>query len=428
LDRETKSFKEVCWDQMKRYSACFALFLLALAPSSVSEATPSLETPLVRRVSETFQPAALAEFKRALAAEGRDLNQHGLYVEALDASSPAVAFNEDLPFNPASVIKLATSLAALDALGPDHRFRTEFFADGTFDKRTGILDGDLVLRSGADPSFSIPDARNVGDALRRLGLRRVTGNLVVAGPFNCNYNTQTDVSTGVFRRQSRLAIAGATRFEELSDPRGWLLLTVESEPLIKILHYQNAHSVNAMAELLATHLGGGAGVQRFLSERLHLSDVYISRASGLDVNRLTARGTVELLRALVNWLAERKIAPEEVLPIAAIDASTLSDRFTEDRFAGSVVAKTGTLHDTDGGVAALAGLAYTAHGPLLFAIYDMAEGRRVEHLRQTQDLLIKNLMDEFGGPAPRITDPARRELPPPAGQLIPAPAMSQTAN
>jgi D-alanyl-D-alanine carboxypeptidase/D-alanyl-D-alanine-endopeptidase (penicillin-binding protein 4) len=403
--------------------------LLALAPSSVSEATPNIEAPLVvRRVNETFQPAALAEFKRVLEAEGRDLNQHGLYIEALDSDSPAVVFNADLPFNPASVIKLATSLAALDALGSDYRFQTEFYAAGNLDPRTGVLDGDLILRSGADPSFSIPDAHNVGDTLRRLGLRRVTGSLVVAGQFNCNYNTQTDVSAGVFRRQSRLAIAGATRYEDLSERRGRLLLTVESEPLIKILHYQNAHSVNAMAELLATHIGGSAGVERFLTERLHLSDVYISRASGLDVNRLTARGTVGLLRALVGWLAERKIAPEEVLPVAAIDASTLSDRFTEERFAGSVVAKTGTLHDTDGGVAALAGLAYTTHGPLLFAIYDMAEGRRVEHLRQTQDTLLKNLMDEFGGPAPRVTDPARRELPPPAGQLIPAPAMSQTAN
>ena len=57
---------------MKRYSACFALFLLALAPSSVSEATPNVEAPPVRRVSESFQPAALAEFKRALAAEAAE--------------------------------------------------------------------------------------------------------------------------------------------------------------------------------------------------------------------------------------------------------------------------------------------------------------------------------------------------------------------
>lgn len=404
---------------MKLYTTCFALLLLAAAPAAVSEATPHQTFSAVRRA--VAEPPSLREFKRRLAAEGRDPAEHGIYIEALDDRRPIAAFNEDRAFNPASVIKLATTIAALDALGPDRRFRTEFRADGEFDPRTGVLAGDLILLSGADPSFSIPDAREAGEALRRKGVRRITGNLVVVGEFNCNYNSQTDVSAGVFRRQSRLAIGGATRFEAARPEatRGKLLLAVESEPLLRILHYQNAHSVNACADLLATHIGGVEGIRRFLVDRLRLpeSEVLISHASGLDVNRLTARGTVALLREMVGWAAARGIAMESLMPVAAIDASTLSDRFTGDRFAGSVIAKTGTLHSTDGGVAALAGLAYTARGVVLFAVYDMAEGRRVEHLRQVQDAFLKDVIEELGGPVPRITDPARREMPAPAGRF-----------
>ena len=48
------------------------------------------------------------------------------------------------------------------------------------------------------------------------------------------------------------------------------------------------------------------------------------------------------------------------------------------------------------------------YGPLLFAVYDMAEGRQVQHLRQIQDQFLKELMNECGGPAP-ITDKEGRQ-------------------
>lgn len=357
------------------------------------------------KASLPAEPLALAEFKRRLLEAGRDLSQHGVYIETLDSTQPMAAFNPDAHFNPASVTKLATSLAALDKLGAQYRFRTELRADGAIDARTGELQGDLILVSGGDPSFSIQNAREVGDGLRRLGVRRVNGSLVVSGAFSCNHNSQTDISAGVFRRNSRLPIREATRYISRASEAspGQLLLTVESDTLIHILQQQNAHSVNSMADLLGDYIGGPEAIRKFLVERLRLpeSAAYFTHASGLDVNRLTPRATVQILRALLNHLAEQGYAPETIMPVAGIDAGTLRGRFADDEFAGSVVAKTGTLHDTDGGVAALAGIAYTrAHGPLVFAIYDMAESHNVMRLRRMQDEFLKNLIAEFGGPAP----------------------------
>lgn len=389
---------------MKSWPLFLAVLLSACAAASTREAKPTASPVPTATVHEYRAPQALTTLLERLSSEGRDWRKHGIYIERLEDGAPIARLNEDLTFNPASVIKLATSFAALERLGAQHRFRTELRADGEINARTGELQGDLILQSGSDPAFSINDARTVGDELRRLGIRRVSGSLVVAGEFTCNENSQTDISAGVFRRQSRIAFRNPTQFAA-ADPaveRGRLLFTIESDELIKIVHYLNAHSVNAMAEILATHVGGPSGVQQFLVERVGVpaNSVYISRGSGLDVNRLTPHDTVRLLRAYLEWLTARGLKPEGVLAIAGLDAGTLRDRFTEAEFAGSVLGKTGTLHSTDDGVAALAGVLYTrGQGPLLFAAFDMAEGNRVLHLRSVQDEFLKSLLRECGGAA-----------------------------
>src|SRR5262247_831967 len=150
-------------------------------------------------------PRALSGFTNALTAEGRDSSKHGVYVETLDGGEPVAMMNEDTEFNPASVIKLATTLAALNRLSPNHRFHTDFLANGEINEKTGELNGDLILYSGRDPSFSVSDAKQAGDALRNFGVRRVNGSLVVIGQFDCNHNSQTSVSAEIFSRNSGLA-------------------------------------------------------------------------------------------------------------------------------------------------------------------------------------------------------------------------------
>ncbi|MBL8172440.1 MAG: D-alanyl-D-alanine carboxypeptidase [Acidobacteria bacterium] len=409
---------------MKRLPLLFVLLLSACSQATTNE-QPLFPGDNYRAQSPVRMPEALTGLVDRLRGEGRNPQMHGIYVESLDAAEPIAALNENLTFNPASVVKLATTFAALDRLGPQHRFRTDFYATGPINPRTGELEGDLVLRSGGDPSFSIQDARAVGDELRRLGIRRVSGGLIVTGNFTCNENSRADVSAGVFRRQARIAFRQPTRVEDASflTRSDQLLLTVESDQLINIVQYLNAHSVNAMADVLATHIGGPAGVQRFLTERVGLprNAVYISYGSGLEVNRLTARDTVRLLRAYFRWLETRRLNPEAVMSVAGIDAGTLRDRFMDGTFAGSVVAKTGTLHSTDDGVAALAGVMYTRdRGPLLFALFNMAEGRRVLHLRQVQDEFLKQLMLECGGPSRLARHDVAAVAYRPQSKLIPA--------
>jgi serine-type D-Ala-D-Ala carboxypeptidase/endopeptidase (penicillin-binding protein 4) len=361
-----------------------------------------LMNPAERTVQEL---SSVSAFKQRLLAEGRDLGMHGVYIESLNEREPLVAFNEDCLFNPASIMKLVTSITALDKLGADYRFRTEFIANGVINQKTGELIGDLVIISGGDPTFSISDANNAGQALRKLGLKKIKGNFVVIGNFNCNENSQTDISAGVLRRNLGLTIQGETILENTlpKDQMGSKLFDIESDSLLRILQEQNAHSINAVAEAVGNAVGGAAAARTFLIDRIGLKEdeVFITRTSGLEANRLTALGTAKMLRGIVEWLKANNFKPEDLMPIAGVDPSTVGGRFTEAGFAGSVIAKTGTLHETDNGAANLAGIAYTKDkGPVLFVIYDMAEGRNVIHLRGVQDEFLKNLMNEFGGPAP----------------------------
>ena len=66
--------------------------------------------------------------KQALESENVPLDSVSIYVKRADAPQSALALNADTPRNPASVMKLLTSYAALDLLGPTYRWKTQFLA------------------------------------------------------------------------------------------------------------------------------------------------------------------------------------------------------------------------------------------------------------------------------------------------------------
>jgi len=104
-------------------------------------------------------------------------NSLGVLIQELDEESPLVAHNIDTPLNPASVMKLVTTYAALQILGPDYRWKTEFHLDGTL--KHGTLFGDLVVKGYGDPYLVEETLLPVLRSLRQKGLQHITGRLVV---------------------------------------------------------------------------------------------------------------------------------------------------------------------------------------------------------------------------------------------------------
>jgi D-alanyl-D-alanine carboxypeptidase/D-alanyl-D-alanine-endopeptidase (penicillin-binding protein 4) len=108
-------------------------------------------------------------------------------IEIIDPISRSVVLsvNPDKAFLPASVLKVVTTAAALEKLGPDFRFRTGVYTDGTI-LPDGTLDGDLILVGRGDPNLMDPNRellekpalQGLSEQLRALGIRKIHGNVV----------------------------------------------------------------------------------------------------------------------------------------------------------------------------------------------------------------------------------------------------------
>ncbi|KEO52884.1 D-alanyl-D-alanine carboxypeptidase/D-alanyl-D-alanine-endopeptidase [Thioclava pacifica] len=77
---------------------------------------------------------------------------------------------------PASALKSITSLYALEQLGSDFRFGTRLIATGPV--AGGLIQGDLVLAGGGDPTLSTDDLQAMAKALASKGVRGVTGRFL----------------------------------------------------------------------------------------------------------------------------------------------------------------------------------------------------------------------------------------------------------
>ena len=226
----------------------------------------------------------------------------GVLAETIDGSTIA-AQAVDEKFNPASSVKLATTLVALQTLGPDHRFITAVWAAGAIDKASGTLTGDLLV-TGRDPSLHYEHAVMISRQLNELGIRTVTGNIIVAPNFTINFDWSARHSGEVFRETMDAAKRSATATRAWLDERTLLadntslssvpsvvvngevqvgtappgalpLLTHKSSRLVDVLKALLCYSNNFMAERIGEGLGGPEAISGLLARELSLNRVVI---------------------------------------------------------------------------------------------------------------------------------------------------------
>ena len=113
----------------------------------------------------------------ALAATKIPPSAVAILVQETGASRPILSINPGAALNPASVMKLVTTYAALELLGPAYRWKTEAYA--TAPAREGVLEGDLLLKGYGDPKLDLEAFWILLRALRGKGLREIRGDLVL---------------------------------------------------------------------------------------------------------------------------------------------------------------------------------------------------------------------------------------------------------
>ena len=139
--------------------------------------------------------AAVALALSSLGSQARDttqlpplvthaLEQYGIpskdlsvFVQDVHTDEVLIAHNSDVPRQPASTIKVLTSIAALDTLGPAFTWTTRAYTTAPI--KQGILDGDLVIVGGGDPYMIAERWWSFVTQLRQTGLTAINGDIVI---------------------------------------------------------------------------------------------------------------------------------------------------------------------------------------------------------------------------------------------------------
>lgn len=146
-----------------RYVLTCLLFVLSNAWSQ--ELPTSVPAPLPTSVTAALQRAAIPS------------SAVGVYVQEVHAQKALIAQRENTPFNPASTMKLVTTNAALELLGPAFSWKTQAYTNG---KQIGdVLYGDLIIKGSGDPKLVVENFWLFLRQIRARGIREIRGNLVL---------------------------------------------------------------------------------------------------------------------------------------------------------------------------------------------------------------------------------------------------------
>ncbi|KOT41942.1 D-alanyl-D-alanine carboxypeptidase [Streptomyces caelestis] len=312
---------------------------------------------------------------------------------------------------PASTTKIATAVAALSAMGADHRLTTRAVYEPDTEEVVLVGGGDptLTARKEARGLASLRDlAERTAAALAERGVREVTlsydttlykgatlhpigvnPNIAAVTPLMVDEARTDDSTSGPAPRAADPAADAARTFGGLLEERGVkatppgpskatarasTLATVSSPPLAALVERMLTDSDNDLAEALARHTalatggsadlaGAGAAVTarlKHLGLPLQGAGIDIRDGSGLDRRGKLTAGLLTALLVKAGDPAHPELRPALTgLPVAGF-TGTLAGRYT-DGAAGVVRAKTGTLT----GVNTLAGTVVDQDGRLV---------------------------------------------------------------
>jgi serine-type D-Ala-D-Ala carboxypeptidase/endopeptidase (penicillin-binding protein 4) len=385
-----------------------------LDPAAVVEQIPLWVTA---QYDDKTAANTISQSVNELSALGMNADEQGLW---LQTDYQTLGSNRGTTrFPAASLTKAATSLVALKTWGPNHQFETQVGTTGIVQGQ--VLVGDLVIQGGGDPLFVWEPALELGNALNRLGIQQVTGNLIIEGDFAMNYERDPQKAGELLRQAldsrqwpaegefyyNKLPIGTPKPLVEIigtvkvaSEPIALqqVLLRHQSVPLVQLLKQMNIYSSNAMSEMIGQALGGGSAIAQKAAgyAAIPTSELQLINGSGLgQENQMSARAACAIFKAiqrnLQQWTsptgATYTIA--DLFPVSTLDGGTIKVR----NIPASSVVKTGTLSD----VSALSGVVPTRdRGLVWFAILN--RGTDIDELRRRQDQTLQTLIARWGEP------------------------------
>lgn len=163
---------------------------LAKPPAKAATATKATKAAKAERATKTGKPARAAadpalvhagvpaQVAAALRRAGVPASAASFYVIRLGAPAARASWNAQQPMNPASTMKLVTTFAGLQLLGPDYRWQTSLYADAQ-PTGDGTVNGNVYLRGRGDPKLVPEEMAKLVASARAGGATTINGDLVL---------------------------------------------------------------------------------------------------------------------------------------------------------------------------------------------------------------------------------------------------------
>lgn len=147
-------------------------------------------------------PVNVAE---ALKKAGIPQEDVAVLVQAVDSDRPILRHNAERAMNPASVMKMVTTNAALDLLTPAYRWKTEIYRDGNL--ANWQLQGNLIIKGYGDPGFKVQDFWRLLISLRQAGVKKISGDLIIDKSYFATAATRDSFDSEKWRAYNALPSA-----------------------------------------------------------------------------------------------------------------------------------------------------------------------------------------------------------------------------
>jgi len=128
-----------------------------------------------------LEASARSKVNELMLKDGIKSSHISILIKNIKTNETLVSINPDRSRKPASVMKIFTTYASLLDLGMDFRWPTKVSYDGVYVK--GDIQGDLIVKSFGDPTFSSRDIPKMIKRLKALGIHSISGDLIVDRSF-----------------------------------------------------------------------------------------------------------------------------------------------------------------------------------------------------------------------------------------------------
>ncbi len=336
------------------------------------------------------------------ASKPRTKGNFAFSVYDLTADKPVCGYDENKTLPVASCLKLLSGVAGLHLLGTHYMYATSLYTKGNIDN--GTLHGDVAFKCGLDPQLNEPDLDMFAKQLKKKGIMKVDGKLVVDlvltdpvkseqhwYPWDLSFSKYGLFYKGAPRVKKALKAALQKQGINMPDsqvvlgrvPKGSMCLFRFRRPVEPVIQRMWKNSSNTQATSLLYTIGhhinpkgvptvvGVNYLRKFLKEELKQTNkaIVVHDGCGLCIhNHLSPAVLVAVLRYGYMHQPIYKVLMRE-LSISGVDG-TLRSEMNSPKLKGLVHGKTGTLSHPYG-ISSLAGYCQGGNGHLLaFSIVD----------------------------------------------------------